>query len=171
MPIIEYETTIDAPPKFVSEVFYDFASFPNWNSLIHRLVPTQTDSSGKPVVGSKVELLLHMGNAAKPMVWEGVSTVTRADAEGFGWQGSLGHKFIFRGVHKFEITPAPTEDGQPASTVFKHSEKMTGILSGPVYAILSRKTRAAYAKMNEEMKTEAEKRFASANSADSARDA
>ena len=176
MPYTENTVTIAAPPAFVyvqsltrcisspesqlthtsADVFYDFSSFPEWNPLVRSLVSRDLTPEGRPVVGSKLEAVLHMGNPDKPMVGKGTPTVVRADDEELSWLGTKGHWTIFEGYHRFEFKKG---DASGTTTTFKHSEKLRGILGWVFYMIFRRKLEVAYVTMDKKFKEEVEARY------------
>lgn len=141
---ISTSIVIGASPAKVKEVFFDFKSYPEWNSFV-------TSIKGDSVeVGSKLDVQI------KPP-GKGIQrfqlTVTDNTEEKFGWVGVVGSSYIFHGHHTYEFIPI--ENGTKTKLV--QEEEFTGIMSSPLLYFIKGVTTKGFNQLNEDLKARVEK--------------
>jgi len=140
MPRIDTGIRIDAPPAAVWATLVDTAAWPEWNPLLLKL-------KGTLKLGEFVTVVLGAGKrpiAIKPQV------VAHEEGREFRWRGSADAAFVFTGEHHFIVQA----DG--AGTRFVHGERFSGLLAGPLLAIIGGETKAGFVAMNEALKARCE---------------
>lgn len=120
-------------------VLTDFASYPLWNPFIVHI-------SGELEVGKVLRTTIARTGGGritfKPTV------VSCEPGCLLRWCGHLvGMPWLFTGLHSFEISTLP--DGM---TEVIHSEKFSGLLSGPLFSSIHKETEQGFLSMNEAMK-------------------
>ena len=135
---IKTEITINATPEKIWKIFSDFKNYSSWNPFIKSL-------TGNVTVGNKIKVVLN-GMKFKPRVLE------FSKNKKFVWKGNLFVPGIFDGQHSFEFIP--NNDG---TTTLIHSEKFSGILSGPILRKVKEDTVKGFNDMNTALKELSEK--------------
>jgi hypothetical protein len=69
------------------------------------------------------------------------------------WLGTMGSRWSFAGQHHFELVRQTD-----ATTLFKHFEDFSGMLSKPLYWYIARNTTKGFKAMNEALKKRVESR-------------
>ncbi|EJD46057.1 hypothetical protein AURDEDRAFT_164714 [Auricularia subglabra TFB-10046 SS5] len=155
MPLLETTTRIAAPPDVVAGVFFDFASFPQWNPLIRSLRATTGSAEGRPTAGDVLEAQLAMGEHWEPLA--AAPSVQRCDDREFIWTGQIGHALLLRTVHRYAWLPARDDKG---ATQWVHTEHFGGLL-GWLFLLLFRHTlRSTFESMNDRLRARAEAKYA-----------
>lgn len=142
---IETSIVINAPVEKVRNIFLDFQSYDKWTSFI-KSIKTK-DASLKPGAQLEVELGLNEGSVTKmtPVLLENSEKL-------FQWCGTLGHKYVFQGSHKFEI-----ESIDGTKTKLTQSEEFAGVLKSPLLWFVKDQTIKGFQSFNEALKKESEK--------------
>lgn len=135
---IKTEIKINATPEKIWKIFSDFKNYSSWNPFIKSL-------TGDVAVGNKIKVVLN-GMKFKPRVLE------YAQNKKFVWKGNLFIPGIFDGQHQFEFIS--NNDG---TTTLIHSEKFSGILSGPILKKVKEDTIKGFNDMNKALKELSEK--------------
>lgn len=147
MRSVNTEIVIAAPPSAVRQVFLDFASYPQWNPFITRVIVA--DPAAPP--GSRFEIIAFK-------FYPDFSIIMKNDPGEFTWTGHIIANWIFRGHHVFKFEPQGdevTESGEPANCKFIQLEEFGGFLKlfsfiyGPIL-------RRGFIQMNEALKTRVE---------------
>lgn len=143
MTKISSSIIIDAPPSKVKGVFFDFKSYPSWNSFVTSI---KGDSQE---VGSILDVeVLPPGKSKqkfKPKIVENSDTK-------FSWVGTLGSDYVFKGHHQFEFISV--ENGTKTKLI--QSEEFSGFLSAPLLYFLKASTLKGYENLNEDLKKKVE---------------
>jgi len=142
MKRIETRIEIDAPPEEVWAVLMDFPSYAAWNPMVVGI-------SGKPEVGSQLEVKISMKNGRRLTFRPTV--VEYKGGRRFAWLGKVGMRGVFDGLHRFEV-----ENGGATST-FVHGEEFRGLLL-PLLGKLLRDTHDSIVAMNEALAGEVKRR-------------
>lgn len=142
---INTNITINAPPSVVRKIFFDFASYPDWNPFITSIespIPC-------PPSGTHIKFVAS-GQTIEPIVKENTP-------ERFSWMGKLIAEWIFKGQHYFEFQPFGDigENGETVGCKFIQREDFGGILSSVLF-LIREKTEKGFNDMNKELKARAE---------------
>ncbi|HTB31082.1 MAG TPA: SRPBCC domain-containing protein [Bacteroidia bacterium] len=140
---IKTEITINALPAKVWAVLTDFENYPNWNPFIKSI-------SGKVAVGKKINTRLEPPGA-KGMTFTPTVLAYEKNKE-FRWLGHLLFQGLFDGEHKFELIASGND-----TTIFRQSEKFSGILIPLFKKMLDTNTVNGFNLMNQKLKELAEK--------------
>lgn len=143
MTKISSSILIDAPPSKVKELFFDFESYPSWNSFVTSIKGNSQE------VGSILEVeILPPGSSKqqfKPKIVENSDTK-------FGWVGVLGSEYIFKGYHQYEFISV--ENGTRTKLV--QSEDFSGFLSVPLLYLVKDSTLKGFENLNDDLKKKVE---------------
>jgi hypothetical protein len=139
------EINIDAPASAVWETLTDFDSYPDWNPFIRRI-------RGDLVVGRRLDVVLRQDPNRPPLRIKPEVTV-HSPGRAFAWRGTLLHRAVFVGEHRFEV-----EEVSEEQTRFAQAEEFDGYLLPLAWRLLDTKTRLAFDTMNRALKIEAERR-------------
>lgn len=143
MTKISTSIIIDAPPSKVKEVFFDFKSYPSWNSFVTSI---KGDSQE---VGSILNVDITPPGKSKQQFKPKI--VENSDTN-FAWVGSLGSEYIFKGHHQYEFISV--ENGTKTKLV--QSEDFSGILSAPLLYLVKASTLKGFENLNEDLKKKVE---------------
>jgi|SRR5579859_2634973 len=141
MITLNTEIEIDASPERVREVFFDFASYPQWNPFITSMKVADGSTEIKP--GTPLEFV-GLNTTMRPNVVDNTS-------ERFSWLGTMFGKWFFAGKHIFEFHPV---DGGKCRLVQK--EEFTGAASSAIMALIKGKTEKGFKDMNNALKERVE---------------
>lgn len=144
---IDIETSIDieAPATTVWAVLDEFDKHGEWNALT-------PDIAGRSTLGSHITTTLVRQNTPDMVV---VPVVTRVvAARQLQWEAESPDLAIFSAVHSFTVVP----DG-PSRCVFHNNETFGGSAIQDRIESLNVDTRAAYEKMNRDLKARAEEQY------------
>lgn len=135
---------INAPVEKVHKIFLDFPNYDKWTSFIKSIKPKSSLEPGNQL---EVELGLSEGSVTKmtPVLLQNTDNV-------FQWCGTLGHKFVFQGSHKFEF-----ESIEGNKTKVIQSEEFSGVLKTPLLWYVKDDTVKGFDSFNEALKKESEK--------------
>lgn len=136
------EIEIDASVERVWAVLSDFASYPQWNPFIKRVV-------GAPRQGTRLEVTIQP-SGGKAMRFKPVVLSAEAGRE-LRWLGRVLLPGVFDGEHRFVIEPLAN-----GKVLFQQSERFNGLLVGPLRASLEKDTRRGFEEMNRALKARAE---------------
>lgn len=138
------ETTIDiaAPESVVWAILGDFPRFPEWSRFIVGI-------DGSTNVGSRLSVRLNDG-VGKPMSFS-PKLLAMTHNEELRWRGTVGARFIFSGEHYFKLMPLPG-----GRTRVSHGEIFSGLLVPLLWRTLDTRTRTAFGRFNEALKTRVE---------------
>lgn len=142
MQEIQTEIEIDAPPETVWEQLTDFASYEQWNPHISRV-------SGNLREGESLEITVDRIKASSRTLTVRVSEID--PPRRLQWIGTVGSKWIFQGIHTFELHALGTD-----RTRFVNHEQSTGFL---VPFVTSDDPRRDYDRMNDALKERVEKQI------------
>lgn len=142
MQEIQTEIEIDAPPETVWEQLTDFASYEQWNPHISRV-------SGNLREGESLEITVDRIKASSRTLTVRVSEID--PPRRLQWIGTVGSKWIFQGIHTFELHTLGTD-----RTRFVNHEQSTGFL---VPFVTSDDPRRDYDRMNDALKERVEKQI------------
>jgi hypothetical protein len=140
---LKTEVIIYAAPAEVWAILTDFDKYPTWNPFIKSL-------SGNVVVGNKIETNIEPPGK-KPMTFKPEVLAFETNRE-LRWIGHLIIPGLFDGEHKFELI-----DNKDGTTLFKQSEKFSGILIPLFKKMLEVNTVDGFNQMNKKLKKLAEK--------------
>ncbi len=140
---IKTEIIINASPGKVWAILTDFENYPTWNPFIKSL-------KGKVAAGNRVETIIQPPGE-KPMTFKPLVLEYDENKE-LRWIGHLLIPGLFDGEHKFELI-----DNSNGTTLFKQSEKFTGILIPLFKKMLEVNTVEGFNQMNKKLKELAEK--------------
>jgi hypothetical protein len=139
---IRTEIIINASKEKVWSILANFSNYPNWNPFIINI-------KGELAAGEKLTNTMLNGNKTfvfKPKV------LTVVPYQYYDWLGSLFIKGLFDGHHYFEI-----DELSPNQIKLIHGENFSGILSTYILKKISNETRNNFIKMNQAIKSVAEK--------------
>ena len=137
------EIEIMAAPDQVWKVLTDFDNYPAWNPFIKLL-------KGQMVVGQRIKVTLEPPGA-KAMTFKPKILAFDKEKE-IRWLGNLIIPGLFDGEHKFELLNKGN-----GITIFRQSEKFSGILVGLFKKMLDINTVSGFNEMNSKLKELAEK--------------
>ena len=140
---IRTEIIINASSDTVWTLLTDFKRYPSWNPFIIAV-------EGEAVKGTRLKNTLH--NNGKDYVFKPI-VIESIRPKRFSWLGSLFVRGIFDGHHYFEI-----EELGPNQVKLLHGEKFSGLLSNYIYKKIGNETRGNFVRMNQALKTLAEKK-------------
>lgn len=134
MKIIETKKVINKRIDEVWNKLMDFKNYPRWNKFIIQI-------SGEPKVGKYIKARLKNGN--KEILFKPKVLVNNTNRE-FRWKGKLFINGIFDGEHYFKLKKISDN-----KTELIHGEIFTGFLSGFIFKLIEKETRAGFNLMNE----------------------
>ena len=138
MKSIETEILIEASRSKVWQTLMDFNNYGTWNPFIKKI-------SGSAQAGDFMDVTIQMKEGSvmdfKPEVLK-----TEVHQE-FRWKGKVFVTGLFDGEHYFIL-----ENQGDGKTLFKHGECFTGLLQGPLFAMISDDTRKGFESMNQALK-------------------
>lgn len=140
---IKAEISINAAPAKVWGILTDFDKYPDWNPFIKSL-------TGNVAIGNKIETKIEPPGK-KPMIFKPEVLAFEATKE-LRWIGHLMVPGLFDGEHKFELT-----ENKNGTTLFKQSEKFSGILIPLFKKMLEVNTVNGFNQMNQKLKELSEK--------------
>ncbi len=140
---IKTEIIINASPAKVWAILTDFDKYPLWNPFIKSL-------KGKVSAGNRIETNIQPPGE-KPMTFKPLVLAFDENKE-LRWIGHLLIPGLFDGEHKFELI-----DIGNGTTLFKQSEKFSGILIPLFKKMLDVNTVEGFNQMNLKLKELAEK--------------
>jgi hypothetical protein len=120
----------------------DFPSHADWDPMVHSI-------SGETALGSRLEVKIAM-KSGRVMTFR-PKVVEYEPGRRFAWQGKLGVRGLFDGLHRFEVRPSGS------GTTFVHSEEFRGILP-PVLKRLLGDTHSLMELMNDALAVEVTRR-------------
>jgi hypothetical protein len=135
------ETEIAARPEQVWAVLTEFASYPEWNPFIERIV-------GEPRVGTRLEVRI-APPGGRAMTFKPEVTAVEPGRE-LRWLGRVLAPGLFDGEHRFELHAVGAD-----RTRFVQAERFTGILVGPFGRTLGR-TEEGFRAMNDALRRRVE---------------
>jgi hypothetical protein len=142
MRSISASIVINASRETVWNVLTNFAHYPAWNPFIISVegrAETGTYLKNSMLLNGKTQVFT-------PKVLEAMPNQTLV------WLGSLWVKGLFDGRHEFVL-----EEISPEQTRLVQQEFFSGVLSGFILKMIGEATLENFRKMNEALKTEAEK--------------
>ncbi|ORX40179.1 hypothetical protein BD324DRAFT_616684 [Kockovaella imperatae] len=154
--MLSAETTINAPPHVVREVFLDFERIPTWHNQRPFFESIQVTGPSR-LNGSECQKGDKM--AVKIPGMNFTPTVQENEPENFRWLGSL--PYILTGPHDFFFRPDPSGDAN--KTLFRQEENFTGLLSfmfDNPNSTRGKGTIEGWQRFNEDIKKEAERVWA-----------
>lgn len=138
MKEIKTEIIINAPLDQIWDTLLDFKAYSTWNPFIIKIMGSKTLHS-KLVVTIKP-------HGQKSMDF--TPTITKVSDYHLMWLGTVWKKGIFDGEHSFLLQQ------ETNNTVrFLHSEKFSGILSSPIFAMIGKSTIMGFEQMNLALKS------------------
>lgn len=146
---IQEEIEIDAPVQKVWDILTNMGDYPNWNSFI---VKSQPKGSGAIEQGTPLTISIATKKGGSVSEYE--DTITRFEpAKELRWQGHVISSMLLSVEHFFILSPG----AKPNSCHFLQGETFTGLLVAPVKLTSTfNDMRAAYKRMNEDLKRFAE---------------
>ena len=141
-PSVYTEIEIAAPAEQVWAVLADTEGHSDWNPLI-------TSMSGDLKEGAQLRNILQLPGAS-PMEFTPRVLVATKNAE-LRWLGDAGVPGIFDGEHYFLL-----EETGRGTTLFRHGENFTGLLSYPIFAFIGEDTKTGFEAMNAALKVRVE---------------
>ncbi len=141
-PSVYTEIEIAAPAPAVWAVLADTQGHADWNPLIISM-------EGEIKEGAQLRNVLQLQEGSTN-VFSPTILVAEADAE-LRWLGSAGVKGIFDGEHYFLL-----EETDRGTTLFRHGENFTGVLSYPIFAFIGDDTVRGFEAMNVALKQRVE---------------
>jgi len=135
---IHTEISIQASPEKVWNILTDFPRIHTWNPFIKSI-------AGDVAEGKQIKVALG-GMKFTPIVLD------YKPAKEFRWLGQVLFKGLFDGAHRFHL-----EGLADGTTLFRHSEKFTGMLVPVFKKKLLEETKANFEAFNQGLKKEAEK--------------
>lgn len=140
---IEKVIEIEASAEKIYDILTDFKYYGEWNPLVRKV-------SGRPIVGQKLNIVITMdGESTQKMETE---VVVNDRNRHLRWVGIFFFTWLFRGEHFFMIEPQNSSH----TCIFRHGEKLTGILVPLLRWFYGEKLPRAYANMNSAIKMRAE---------------
>ncbi|HWQ26779.1 MAG TPA: SRPBCC domain-containing protein [Chlorobaculum sp.] len=143
MKAFRTEVSIHASQEHVWSILSDFGSYPSWNPFILHV-------NGQ--VGQKEKLRLTVKLSVFPPVSFNAAIDRLVPGERIGWNAVFLNG-LMNARHWFELYRLDS-----GGTRLVHCEEFTGVLSGPVLAILSGSFNKGYGLMNLALKKESERR-------------
>ncbi len=138
---IRTKIDIDAPLEAVWKVLMEFDAYDEWNPFVQSI-------EGPAAEGEQLVAQLSL-SGKKPMkitpIVQDVDEPIR-----FSWLGVMGAASLFAGHHQFDLEK--TESG----TRFHHYEEFSGMLAGPVLAVIRTSTTKAFNGMNKALRSRVE---------------
>ena len=146
MPSIETSILINAPPSVVRKEFMDFSSYPQWNTFISSLEPS--DPSASPGTRLKFHAI------GRDMQ----STVIENKPDTFNWIGVFIGGWFFQGHHFFNFEPYGEvgENGETVGCKLLQFENFSGIAASLLLLFIRKDTEKGFKEMNEGLKAKAE---------------
>lgn len=141
MKAFRTEVLIDASQERVWSVLTGFDKYPSWNPFIRQV-------RGHPCLWETLRLTVKLSKF--PLVRFDADIDSMVFCRRIGWHAVFLKGFM-EAHHWFELYENSGE------TLLVHSEEFTGVVSGPVLAILSRAFINGYGQMNLALKTESER--------------
>jgi len=138
---INTEILINARPERVWAILTNYESYPKWNPFIRSIL-------GEVKVGNKINIRISSGSREMGF---SPKVLSYTEHKVICWRGHFLIPGIFDGTHRFELIP--TGDG---CTLFKHSERFTGLLL-PFMSRQLANTKQGFEAMNTRLKEESEK--------------
>jgi hypothetical protein len=142
MKAFRTEVSIDASQERVWSILSDFGNYPLWNPFILQV-------SGR--AGLKETLRLTVKLSFFPPVRFSACIDSFVPGERIGWRAVFLNGLL-EARHWFELSGPDS-----GSTRLVHSEEFTGVLSGPLLAVLSRAFKNGYVLMNLALKSASER--------------
>jgi len=138
------EIVIDAPKEAVWRVVTDVNSYSEWNPLI-------PSAQGEPAVGASIEMLICPPGLMRRRAR--VEVLALIPEREFRWLGRWGFPRILDGDHSFLV-----EALDAGRTRVTQTETFSGVLAGPLAAILVPRMRQGFEAMNHALKARCERR-------------
>lgn len=142
MKNIETQIVIEASRSRVWSTLMNFENYDSWNPFINSI-------TGSAKKGSALDVTIQMKEGSsmnfKPEV------LVANDQNEFRWKGKLFVKGLFDGEHYFIL-----EEQADGNTLFKHGETFTGVMVGPLFAMISGDTKKGFESMNWALKAACE---------------
>jgi len=139
---IKTEIIINASKEKVWNILTDFHNYPNWNPFIVSI-------GGELQKGKRLKNTLL--NGGKKYVFK-PAVLSVVPYQYFDWLGKLFVNGLFDGHHYFEIDELSSNQVK-----LTQGEHFSGILSGYILKRIGEETRNNFIRMNNALKTEAEK--------------
>lgn len=140
---IEKIIEIRAPVEKVYDILMDFKSYSEWNPMIRKVV-------GQPIVGQKLNIAVTMDEGS--LLEMETEVLVNDRNRQLRWVGIFYFAWLFRGEHYFMIEP----QSSTSTCIFRHGEKLTGILVPLLRWFYGEKLPKAYVSMNSAIKLRAE---------------
>ncbi len=141
-PSVYTEIEIAAPAPAVWKVLADTEGHADWNPLIISM-------EGELEEGAQLRNVLQLQEGSTNVFFPTI-LVAEANAE-LRWLGSAGVKGIFDGEHYFIL-----EETDRGTTLLRHGENFTGVLSYPIFAFIGDNTVRGFEAMNAALKERVE---------------
>ena len=141
-PSVDTEIEIAAPAPAVWKVLADTAGHADWNPLIISM-------EGELKEGAQLRNVLQLQEGSTNVFFPTI-LVAEANTE-LRWLGSAGVKGIFDGEHYFLL-----EETDRGTTLLRHGENFTGVLSYPIFAFIGDDTVRGFEAMNAALKQRVE---------------
>ncbi len=136
------QITIHAPAEKVWQTLIDFPAYAKWDPFMISIVC-------KAEVGQSLRVTI-VPAGQKAMSFK--PTLTNVETNRLlQWRGKLVFPGIFDGGHRFEIIP------NASGVTFAQSERFTGVLAKPFFAMIEKSTKEGFAAMNHALKEHCEK--------------
>ncbi|WP_336966757.1 SRPBCC family protein [Sphingobium aquiterrae] len=126
MPVIDNVTSLKASPLRVWSVLTDLAGHTQWKPFIQL--------SGAAVPGGEAAYTFRIGGLDKPVTAK--ADITRVDKPlAFAWTTGIAKLLLFEEAYALE--------SEPTGTRLRHSLRLSGLLGGPLAALMRRKLLAS----------------------------
>lgn len=142
MKEIKTEIFIQAPIEKIWSILLDFSAYSAWNPFIRQI-------DGQSQIDQQLTVTIQPPPGKKLMQFK-PRILSMSNYE-LRWLGTIWRPGIFDGVHSFKL-----EQSLNNKVKFVHSEKFSGLIHKPLFAMIGKSTEAGFISMNQALKERAE---------------